>query len=510
SMPLSQVDTVVIYFHALLSKDFKFNPESDMVTVRGLDDDWKTPKVEMSVTKNLKEHGYLIKGHLFTHKNIIGKCLPYKYAVHKMQSGKTEYETIYKWDTPDDCITNRCLYIKPDLVFEGEWHQYDDIICAAPEGGFKARVKNIFKWSKNTDVTKGKLIAGEILVESMFNILSTWNEKNLKSFLNQLQQFYEVYKNPMVFENRPVNWSALLVGEKEVKDLLFKVLKERAQCPENQASNSETSSVQNRLRIGVLFLYLAGTYDLELQKSDLHTLCDLLCVQQNSVNTLTKEFKSLKESFHFGEKIETLLKRMMLRCINQGIIKWVQTIPVLHLFGVSSNQASPEFLDTEGSWTGLNGLPIVKFRSEVQNKFKRDLLDLMDKNKHLATVDRLLLRSWFSLLPMEFLPDYLKMMTPDLFDILQGIFQRLRNSSSISSINKNLENLLKHVKENVDSHQNSDLGGECIDLCMKTSLKIHEKICKSRKDKSDVEIVAISIALISKLGELKKSSLKVS
>ncbi|XP_048410924.2 E3 ubiquitin-protein ligase rnf213-alpha-like isoform X2 [Stegostoma tigrinum] len=509
SMPLSQVDTVVIYFHALLSKDFKFNPEFDMVTVRGLDDDWKMPKVEMSVTKNLKEHGYLIEGHLFAHKNIIGKHLPYKYAVCKMHSDKTEYETIYKWDTPDGCITNRCLCIKPDLVFEGEWHQYDDIICAAPEGGFKARVKNIFKWSKNTDVTKGKLIAGEILVESMFNILSTWNEKNLKSFLNQLRQFYEVYKNPMVFENRPVNWSSLLIGEKEVKNLLFKVLKERAQCPENQASKSETSSVQNRLRTGVLLLYLAGTYDLEVQKSDLHTLCDLLCVQQNSVNTLTKEFKSLKESFHFGEKIETLLKRMMLRCINQGIIKWVQTIPVLHLFGVSTHQATPEFLDTEDSWTGLNGLPFVNFRNEVQNKFKRDLLDLMDKNKHLATVDRLLLRSWFSLLPMEFLPDYLKMMTPDLFDVLQGIFHRLRNNSTISSINKNLENLLKHVKENVDSHQNSDLGDECIDLCMKTSLKIHEKICKSRKDKSDVEIIAVSIALISKLGELKKSSLKI-
>ncbi|XP_043570887.1 E3 ubiquitin-protein ligase rnf213-alpha-like isoform X2 [Chiloscyllium plagiosum] len=513
SIPLPQEETVVICFHALLSKDFKFNPESDTVNVRGLGADWNINMVEMSVTKNLKEHGYLIEGRLFAPKTIVGKQFPYKYAVHKTQGDKVEFELIYKWDTPDGCIINRCLHIKPDLVFEGEWHQYDDIICAAPEGGIKASVRNWLNIGKKTDVRKGKLIAGEVLLESMFDILSTWNEKNLKSFLSQLQQFYEVYERPMVFENRPVFWSALLIGEKEVKGLLLKVLKERMKCPENQASKSEASSVQNRLRKGVLFLYLAGIYKLEVERSDLCTVCDLLCVQQNSANTLSKEFETLKESFHFGERIETFLKQMMLSCIEEGIVKWVQTIPVLHLFGVSSNQANTDLRDTtfksEDCWAGLDGLPVVSFRKKVKYLFKRDLLDLMDKNKHLATVDRLLLRSWFSLLPLEVLPDYLTMVGPDLFDILQGIFQRLRSFSSISSIHENLEKLLKHVKKNVDSPQNSDLGGERIDACMKTSLKIHEKICKSCKDKSDVEIIATSIALISKLGELKKSLLKI-
>ncbi|XP_041073204.1 E3 ubiquitin-protein ligase rnf213-alpha-like [Carcharodon carcharias] len=509
---LTQAETVVIYFHALLSKDFKFSPESDVVVVRGLGGDWSTDMLEMRVTKNLKEHGYLIEGQLFAHKRIVGKTLAYKYAIRKTQADKLEYEMIYKWDTPDECTTNRCLHIKSNLVSEGEWHQYDDIICAAPEEGWKAQVKQFFRISKKNDVTKGKLIAGEILMESMFSILSTWNERNLKSFLSQLQQFFDVYKRPMVFEGRPVHWFALSIGEKEVKDLLYKVLKERAKCPDNEASEVKTISVKNRLQTGVLFLYLADTYGLKTQESDLNIVCDLLCLQQKAANTLTEEFEALKESFHFGENIKTLLLQMMIRCIDEKIIKWVQVIPVFHLFGVSPNPAIPDLLDTsfksEDSWAGLDGLPIVNFREKLQFRNSWELLDLMSKNKHLLAVDGLLIRSWFSLLPFKALPDYLKMMTPDLLDILQGIFQRVK-SGHISNRNECLENLLKHVKESVESHQNSDLGGEYIEACMKTSVKIHERICKSLKAMDCVDIIAISVGLISHLAELKKSSLKI-
>ncbi|XP_067914752.1 E3 ubiquitin-protein ligase rnf213-alpha [Heterodontus francisci] len=509
---LKRDETVVIYFHAILSKHFKFNPDEDVIVVRsdGLVKGWDTDVLKMTVTKDLGEHGYLIEGYHLAHKNIIDKKLPYKYAV--VHDHKLEFELIYKWDTPDDCIANRCLHIKQSLLNEGEWHQYDDIVCAAPEEGWKAKVKNLFRMNKKTDVAKGKQIAGEILMQSMFDILSTWNEKNLKSFLNQLQQFFEVYKCPVVFERGPVRWNSLAFGEKEVRGLLYKILKERAKCADNQASEAETTSVESRLRTGMLLLYLANSYNLEIQKPDLCTVCDLLCIQQKSPNTLIKEFEALKESFHFGEIIETLLLQMMVRCIDEGIIKWVQVIPVFHLFGVSSNPASPDLLDmhfeSEDSWAGLGGLPIVNFREKIQRQNSRELLELMYKNKHLVAVDRLLLRSWFSLLPFETLPAYLKMMTPDLLDILQGIIQRLKHSN-ISYSKEKWENLLMSVKESIDSQQNRDLGGERIEACMKTSLKIHENICKSLKILSNMEIIASSLGLISKLAEFKISSLKV-
>ncbi|XP_067860096.1 E3 ubiquitin-protein ligase rnf213-alpha isoform X2 [Heptranchias perlo] len=509
---LKREDTVVVYFHAILSKDFKFIPDKDVVVVRsdGLADDWNRNVLEMTVLKDLGEHGYLIEGRHSAHKRILDNKLPYKYAV--MRDNKLEYEFIYKWDTPDECITNRCLHIKQNLLNEGEWHQYDDIICAAPEEGLTARVKNLFK-NKKTDVTKGKVLAGEILVQSMFNILSTWNERNLKCFLSQLRQFFEVYKRPMVIDGRiPVHWNALLFGEKEVKSLLYKVLKERAKSQNNQASKTETTSVISRLRTGVLLLYLADVYDLEIRRHDLFSVCDLLCVQQKSTNTLTKEFKTLKESFHFGNSIAALLWQMMVRCIDEDIIKWVQVIPVFHLFILSSNPASTDLLDTsfksEDSWAELEGLPIINFREQFHYRSPRELLDLMCKNKHLAEVDRLLLRSWFSLLPLDALPEYLKMMTPDLLDVLQGIIQRLKKSR-ISYSNEKLYNLLKHVKENVDNQQNRDLDDERVEACMKTSLKIHESICKCLKALRFIEIIAISVGLISKLAEFKKSSLKV-
>lgn len=53
----------------------------------------------------------------------------------------------------------------------------------------------------------------------------------------------------------------------------------------------------------------------------------------------------------------------------------------------------------------------------------------MSKSKHLMEVDRLLARSWFTLLPSKALPDYLKMVTPNLLDVLQGIIQRLKTRS---------------------------------------------------------------------------------
>uniref|UniRef100_UPI00398E3990 E3 ubiquitin-protein ligase rnf213-alpha-like isoform X1 n=2 Tax=Pristiophorus japonicus TaxID=55135 RepID=UPI00398E3990 len=504
---LKPEETIVIYFHALLSKDFKFSPDKDMVVVRGLNNDWTKNKVMMTVTKEMGEHGYLIEGHLFAFKGIVGKNLAYKYAV--IHDDKVEYEIIYKWDTPDGCTTNRCLHIQQNLLHEGGWHQYDDIICAAPKEGFFVNLKNRFITSNKTDVTKGKILAGEILVCTMFDILSTWNEKNLKCFLNQLQQFFEVYKRPMVFEEQPVHWTSLHFGEKQVKSLLYKVLKQRAKL---QISETETTSVESRLRTGVLLLYLADHYKLEIQKPDLNTICDLLCVQQKSANALTKDYEALKESFHFGKIIEGLLLQMMFRCIEEEIIKWVQVIPVFHLFAIFSNPASPDLMDTnfnsEDCWAGLDGLPIITFREKNQYRNKRELLELMDKNKHLVAVDRLLLRSWFSLLPLGSLPEYLKMMTPDLLDILQGIILRLKHTRILYK-NEKLDNLLKHVKDSMDSQKNSDLSGECVEACMKTSLKIHDHICKSLNTSNSLETIVISVGLISKLAKFKKSSLKV-
>ncbi|XP_072098497.1 E3 ubiquitin-protein ligase rnf213-alpha-like [Mobula birostris] len=210
---LKPEETVSVYFHAILSKDFTFNPDKDKVFIRSgsLAQDWGTNVCEMTKIKSLGEHGYFIEGCLYAHKNIIGKVHPYKYAV--VNDNGLVFESIYKSDGPNDCVVNRCLHIKKDLLSESEWHQYDDIICAPNAKGWG--LPNIFR-SAERDIKHGKQLAGEIMVKSIFDTLKTWNNRNLKVFLKQLQHFFEVYKKPMVFERKPVPWTSLSFGEKQV------------------------------------------------------------------------------------------------------------------------------------------------------------------------------------------------------------------------------------------------------------------------------------------------------
>ncbi|XP_072882379.1 E3 ubiquitin-protein ligase rnf213-alpha-like [Hemitrygon akajei] len=503
---LKPEETVFVYFHAILSKDFKFNPDKDKVFIRSgtLAEDWRTNLCEITVTKSLGEHGYFIEGCFYANKNIIGKEHPYKYVV--VNDNGIDYEFIYKSDAPSDCIVNRCLHIKKNLLSENEWHQYDDIICAPTAKSWSWQ--NIFRSDKK-DIKDGKQLAGEIMVKSIFDILTTWNNTNLKVFLKQLRQFFEVYKRPMVFERTSVFWKSLSFGEKQVKDILKTALTTMAEDSRNQVSETESNSVQRRLRTDLLILCISCMYDLEWSNSALATFCDFFSVHHLPANEIIKEFKTLKESFYFRDRIVEVLLTTMHRCIDNKIIKWVLLIPVFHLFYFPSLGMSPDFMDnsqSEDNWAGLNGLPVINFREKIKDDTQGEFLDLVYKNKHLMSVDRFLARSWFSLLPWKALPHYLKI-TSDLLDVLQGIVHRLKDSWIPHE--KSLDCVLKLAEGNVYSEQNREMRDGYLNGCIKASLKIHETICKSLKKVTSTETIATSILLMSKLAELKKYSLKV-
>ncbi|KFV01277.1 E3 ubiquitin-protein ligase RNF213, partial [Tauraco erythrolophus] len=56
-------DGVTVYFHAILSKDFKLNPETHKVFIRaeGVSPyaNWRDNVCELHCTRHLEEHGYL-------------------------------------------------------------------------------------------------------------------------------------------------------------------------------------------------------------------------------------------------------------------------------------------------------------------------------------------------------------------------------------------------------------------------------------------------------------------
>lgn len=95
----------------------------------------------------------------------------------------------------------------------GDWHQYDDIICAEPSTNI---VKRLLWPDQKKDLIKGREIAGNIMLETIFDLLRDWNGTNLKSFLIQLNQFFQVYGEPFVFEGRQHKWYSLDYGKDDV------------------------------------------------------------------------------------------------------------------------------------------------------------------------------------------------------------------------------------------------------------------------------------------------------
>lgn len=99
---------------------------------------------------------------------------------------------------------------------KGDWHQYDDIICVKPSKNVLERLVEKFWPEKRKDLIQGREIAGNIMLETIFDLLRSWNDANLRSFLVQLNQFIQVYGDPFVFEEKQQKWYSLKYGEEDV------------------------------------------------------------------------------------------------------------------------------------------------------------------------------------------------------------------------------------------------------------------------------------------------------
>lgn len=98
--------------------------------------------------------------------------------------------------------------------FCSEWHQYDDI-CMKENRGFASKLRSLFT-DRYSDICKGKLAAGEVMLSTIFSILTSYDHINLSNFFLQLGQFYLVYKDPLLFGNYNISWTSLGFGEKQV------------------------------------------------------------------------------------------------------------------------------------------------------------------------------------------------------------------------------------------------------------------------------------------------------
>uniref|UniRef100_A0A3Q2E155 RING-type E3 ubiquitin transferase n=1 Tax=Cyprinodon variegatus TaxID=28743 RepID=A0A3Q2E155_CYPVA len=413
-------DRLTIYFHAVLSRDFKFDPKEDRIFIRAgkpIAESWKD-----DVAEDLGEHGFLVEGRLETSKDkTASKSVAYKYVVYKMKKHQYEFEFIYKHDSSHE-YTNRCLFVKSHLITDDDWHQYDDIICAEPSKGVLKRIKDVIWPEQRKSLIQGREIAANIMLQSIFDLLMTWSETNLKSFQMQLNQFFQVYANPFVFEEKQKKWYSLQFGEEDVRRILKEFMLTYV-IPQLRDGDGESPYVQDPMKAALIMLHVWRSYGVKLENPELHRLCNALCLPKLEKDDFLQYWSD------FSQDVSAIKRVTMPR--------WIMVLPLLHLL---KGTVKPFQLKTSANlkyslqWAGLEGLDIGN--QIYINSQDRALINVIKNNSHLMKVDPLLIRSFLYLMPLD---EQLECsdLNPELLDMLHVFTNKIPQDTwnNIISIN---------------------------------------------------------------------------
>ncbi|KAK7926035.1 hypothetical protein WMY93_008345 [Mugilogobius chulae] len=477
-------ERLVIHFHAVLSKDFKFDQRKDKIFIRAGDciGSWAENIVEMKVTRDLGDHGLLVEGQLETKKSkVVHVPIPYKYIIFK--STKWMYEYIYKLDSDD--LTNRCLFVKDKLLSsDGAWHQYDDIICVKPDKGFLNSIKETFGklWSQEKrKLIRGREIAAEIMLGTIFDLLKDWSGVNLKNFISQLRQFFDVYSDPFVFENKRVRWESLDFGKEDVMKIIkqFMLFNVIPQLLKNQ--EGKIFYVQDPLRAAVIMLCVCSEYGIHLDHGEISRLCTTLIVPQLNQENFVKYWEQFSQDAAIVPYFTEILISLINVAIAEHLPDWILVLPTVHLLKgivkpydafVSSNAG------TELSWAGLEGIVNIQRIQNMNNQNKVRLVNLMKKHLYLKDIDVLVVRSWLYIISLGELLDCSLHLKPELLDILH-IFNA-KFPKNISYLNfEDISNTIEHIHRNLKQEKYSLITETYRMQCLAFAVKLLSKICKA-------------------------------
>ncbi|XP_061079146.1 E3 ubiquitin-protein ligase rnf213-alpha [Conger conger] len=488
-------DRLTIYFHAVLSKDFKFNPKDDRIFLRAGEriGNWESDTTELTVSRDLGEHGFFVEGKLVTTKKNASVSIPYKYVVFKDKKSKYVFEYIYKLDSKE--TTNRCLFVKPHLLNEeGEWHQYDDIICIEPAKHILSGVFSRVWPDQKKNVVQGRDIAGRIMLETIFDLLSSWSEINLKSFLTQLNQFHQVYSDPFVFEDTYKKWKSLDYGEEQVNSLLKQVVLERVTPQLAKESSERGVFIKDPLKAAVIVLYIWTKYKIRLDNRELSQLCRALCLPKLPKDDFVVYWRDFVTSFSHIKNLSERVRVLVDQVKTKDMPHWVPAVPLLHfLRGLSapfepvSCAISPTY---DLSWAGLWGLKSSHVSNYSQDR--RAIINVMKDHRHLFEVDALLFRSCMWVMTVEDLVECSCIAQAGLLDLLQAFY--LKAPADVSYSNMHVSDVLTYIHKNLVEQEYSFQGEDYGRACLTTAIKILDKICKGVKSSYRQELAKIPVA----------------
>ncbi|KAL3987051.1 centrosome and spindle pole-associated protein 1 [Sarotherodon galilaeus] len=485
-------DRLTIYFHAILSKDFKFDPSEDRIFIRAGSciGNWDEDIVELSVSRALGEHGFLVEGSLTTSKKeAVSESIPYKYLVYKNKKQEYEFEYIYKLDSSHH-TTNRCLFVKPNLINEdGDWHQYDDIICAEPSKNMLKRIYAL--WSdQRTKLIQGREIAGNIMLETIFELLSSWSATNLRSFLLQLNQFMQVYGEPFVYEEKEKKWSSLNYGKEDVKMMVKGFMLSYVIPQLLKDGNRKSLYIEDPLRAAVITLHVWTQHHIKLENSELHQLCTALCLPKLEKDNFLQYWVEFSQDVSILSLPETLVS-LINTVKRKGMTRWIMVLPLLHLIKGSTTpfQAPASGNMKYGpSWAGLQGVDIgtTAYTSNMSSQDKRSLINVMKSCSHLMEVDALSLRSCLYLMSLSELTECSTELKAELLDMLHAFFIKAPQEVTAGNMQA-VSDILSHIQANLIEEKYSYFTEAYRKECLATSVKLLEKLCNGVKPASHTQ-----------------------
>ncbi|XP_062387528.1 E3 ubiquitin-protein ligase rnf213-alpha [Sardina pilchardus] len=510
SQQITASDKLTIYFHAVLSKDFKLIPQEDRIFIRAgrKIGNWESNIVELTVCRDLGEHGYLIAGELLTSKTkAASESIPYKYLVYRQKKGTYEYEHIYKLDAQK--MTNRCLFVKPHLLNEeGEWHQYDDIICAEPSKNVLKRLTQAIWPDQRKSLIEGREIAGGVMLETIFDLLSSWSEINLKSFMTQLRQFYQIYGNPFIYEERQEKWYSLRYDEDDVSKLLKEFMLNYV-TPELRKDGEGTKAfIKDSLNAAVIMLYVWKNFKLPLDSGELSRLCVALCLPNLAKDQFLTYWQDFQLSFSCLKGLPDLLMTLMTTVRTRDMHHWVLVLPILHLqrgmckpFEAVPLTSNPKY---EPSWAGIQGLKVANATFSSQER--SFILKLMKNNPYLVKIDHLLSRSVMCLLTLEDLIECSSVLGAELIDLLHVFHMKVPSEISFSN-STSITDTLTHIQSRLIEHKFSCFSEVYGTECLATSVKVLEKVCKGLRYTYNQSFVDIPVACMNLVGAVSDFTL---
>uniref|UniRef100_A0A3P8VZZ7 RING-type E3 ubiquitin transferase n=1 Tax=Cynoglossus semilaevis TaxID=244447 RepID=A0A3P8VZZ7_CYNSE len=497
-------DRVTIYFHGILSKDFKFNPEEDTIFIRAGPPigTWKENATELSVTKDLGDHGFLVEGTLLESRAaVLSKSIPYKYVVWRHKKKDYEFEFIYKTD--NDKMTNRCLFVNSNLLKqEGDWHQYDDIICAAPSKGMLKRIMNTFRPDQRKDLIKGRTIAGNIMLDTIFDLLRSWSETNLRSFVVQLRQFFKVFSEPFVYEETHKKWDSLNYGKDEVKELLKNFMLRKLIPQLLKDGNGQMCYIQDPLKAAVIMLSVCKEYGIWQSNEELNQLCNTLHLPK-----LGKDFQQYWADFSKDVSVFKDLPKNLLDVINSvkkmGTPRWILVLPLLHLL---RGNTKPFQTPSSGSakygltWAGLQGLE-MGHSPTLYSQERKALMNILNSYSYLMEVDVLLVRSCLYLFLVDDLKEFLDNINVELLDVLNIFTFKMPQDIYYTNFQA-VSDILSHVQSRLIESKYSLFTDAYRRECLTAAVKLLEKICKEVKNYSQNFAAGIPVACMNMVASI--------